>query len=98
MATVLLSFHRARVPSYETGFFQRRTKLRIGQHECPGNPVADGTCLARATAAFNIYLDIKTRSCLRDVEGLQDNHSRRLTAKVFLQGAAVDRDEALALL
>src|SRR5580765_1747049 len=98
MASVLFSLDCAWVTRNEPGLFQGWTELGVDLHQGPRDPVTNGTCLARISAAGDIHIDIKISGRLRHIEWLQDNHPSSLPAEIFLQGFRIDRDSALARL
>src|SRR5262249_2955474 len=97
VATVLLALDLARVAREVARLLQDRAELRIDVEECARDPVTDGGGLRSYSAPSHVDGDVVTTLNLGDLEGLVDDHPRRLAPEVILERALVDDDLPVAL-
>src|ERR1051325_44704 len=93
---VLLAFLDARVACDEPRLLQGRTQVRVKFHQSARYAVADSSGLARRAASRDVDEDVELVGCLRQLQGLANNHAQRFVGKVLLERLAIDLDFARA--
>src|SRR6185503_2700573 len=91
-----LALDLARVARDEAGSTKRLAQLRIEIDQRARDAVADRTRLARDAAPFNPDIDVEAIGHMHELERLSDDHHASLASKKLVEGAAIDRDCALA--
>src|SRR2546421_325623 len=79
----------------QAGFLEGLSKLLVEANERTGDAVAHGASLAGRATTADVDQNVELPAGVRDLERLGDDHPKRLTRKVILEGAAIHGDAAL---
>src|SRR5918997_440597 len=85
LLSVLLAFLDTRIASYETGMFQRRTKVGIVFEQCSRDAVPDRSRLTRWTTTAHVNDEVKLTGGFGQLQGLTNDHPQGFIWKIAVE-------------